>query len=449
MSRRENALKYFEEQKDLVNDRVNSGIELYRKGYATIKFVLPDGSVLKNVTFKAEQTSHDFNFGCNMFLLDEFETAEKNKIYRETFPKVFNYAIAPFYWDALEPEKGKPRYAADSKKVYRRPAPDLVLDYCNQNNIRVKGHCLVYDFFAPSWLPKDVPGIKREIRKHLIEIAERYHDTIKDWDIINETLWWDCYGDENTTRFYREDDYIEFCMKLADSLPFQRNFINETTGIWEEFKFTRSPYYMLLKNLEADHIPFDAIGMQTHQFIPREREAAFAAARYNPMRIYDILDTYGKFGKPLQISEVSIASYNGDEEDMDIQAELVKNMYKVWFSHKNMDGITYWNLVDGYTFVAGSEDGGALDMTAGENQYGAALLYNDLSPKPAFKALENLINKEWHTCGVFGTNSDTGIATFKGFKGNYDIDFEYNGKKYHKNIHLDGRSDIAEIIVVD
>ena len=451
MSRRETVLKHFEEQKDYMNTRVNSGIELYRKGYANLKFVLPDGTKVKNIKFKAEQKSHDFNFGCNIFLLDEFETEEKNKIFRNLFPEVFNYAIAPFYWDALEPEKGKPRYAKDSEKVYRRPAPDLVLDYCREKNIRVKGHCLIYDSFSPSWLPDDPAAIKREIKHHLTEIAEKYNDTIRDWDIVNEMLCWSCYGKykSNATRLFRsDDDYVKYPFKIASELPFERKFINEAYGIWENFHFERSYYYLYLKTLMYENVDFDAIGMQFHQFIPREQEEKYALDRYNPVRMYDVLDTYGKFGKPLQISEITIASYNGDEDDMEIQAELARNMYKIWFSHKNMDGIVYWNLVDGYTWAGSAGNGGMLDMNAGENQYGGALLYNDLSPKPAFKALKKLINEEWHTSGVFGTD-DNGIAAFKGFKGMYDIEFQYNGKNYKKEFHLDARDDFEKVITVD
>lgn len=450
MTRRNIVMEHFENQKDFMNDRVNSGIELYRKGYTQIQFTDKEGNVIKEVSFKAKQKSHDFNFGCNMFLLDEFETEEKNAAYRKIFPEVFNYAVAPFYWDALEPEKGKPRYERNSKKIYRRPAPDLVLEYCRENNIRVKGHCLVYDAFAPDWLPKDVNSIKTEIAEHLEEIAKRYHDKIYDWDIINEMLCWDCYGDNRVTKFFREDDYVSYPFKIADRLPFGRKFINEAEGIWKYFHFSRSPYYMLLKNLENEGVNFDAIGIQCHQFIEKEREGEYAFDRYNPMRVYDVLDTLGRFNKPLQISEVTIASYNGDAEDMDIQAELVKNMFKIWFSHKNMDGIVYWNLVDGYTYVPGDEtDGGAMNMNVGENVYGGALLYSDMSPKPAFKALKKLINEEWHTEGVFNTSSERGIAQFKGFKGMYDLEAEYDGKIYKKEIHLDGRYDVVNKIVLD
>lgn len=64
-------------------------------------------------------------------MLDEFETEEKNRAYREVFKDTFNLATVPFYWSDLEPERGKPRYTADSPKIYRRPATDLCVDYCH------------------------------------------------------------------------------------------------------------------------------------------------------------------------------------------------------------------------------------------------------------------------------------------------------------------------------
>ena len=128
MDRKDSVMRFFNEQKDYMDERVETGIELYRKARCRIKIVDKDGQPIKGITVKAKQKSHDFNFGCNMFLLDEFESEEKNQKYRELFPTVFNYAVAPFYWDALEPEKGKQRYSADSPKIYRRPAPDLVVD---------------------------------------------------------------------------------------------------------------------------------------------------------------------------------------------------------------------------------------------------------------------------------------------------------------------------------
>ena len=103
---------------------------------AVLNIQTADGSALpEDITVEVKQTAHKFKFGANLFMLDECETAEKNAIYREKFPEFLNLATLPFYWSDLEPEEGKPRFAADSPKVYRRPATDLCVDYCLENGI--------------------------------------------------------------------------------------------------------------------------------------------------------------------------------------------------------------------------------------------------------------------------------------------------------------------------
>ena len=159
--------------------------------------------------------------------------------------------------------------------------------------------------------------------------------------------------------------------------------------------------------------------------------------------MFDVLDTYGKFNKPVQLSEITISAYSDSEEDQAVQAELAKNMYRVWFSHKAVDAIVYWNLIEGYTHGSAPNN-----RTAGENRYCGALLNFDLSPKPAYKALDQLINHEWHTDGIFGTN-DYGVAVINGFKGDYELDISYNEKNYIKTIKLDDRYDIPAHIILD
>ena len=81
MTRLDVALKYFEEQKETIGKRIGNGIELYRKGDLEIKFV-SDKELPKNIVVKAEQINHEFKFGANIFMLDEFENDEKNSIGR-------------------------------------------------------------------------------------------------------------------------------------------------------------------------------------------------------------------------------------------------------------------------------------------------------------------------------------------------------------------------------
>ena len=70
-SRKSSALKYFRENKEYMEDRIQSGIEANRKGWGKIRFVDTQGNPVTNVKVHLEQTSHDFRFGCNLFMLDE------------------------------------------------------------------------------------------------------------------------------------------------------------------------------------------------------------------------------------------------------------------------------------------------------------------------------------------------------------------------------------------
>ena len=123
-------LEYFESNKDFFESTVNENIEKYRKGNMTISVIDENGNAVPFAKIKVNQIKHEFKFGANLFLLDELETDEKNKLYTDYFKNIFNMATLPFYWSSIEPEKGKLRYDKNSEKYYRRPPIDLCLEYC-------------------------------------------------------------------------------------------------------------------------------------------------------------------------------------------------------------------------------------------------------------------------------------------------------------------------------
>lgn len=444
MSRREDILGIFRQNEAYVKDRVNTGIETNRKGWNKLTFVDEAGNPVTDVHYTVRQKTHDFKFGCTLFLLDELETEEKNREYRRVFADTFNMGVAPFYWADLEPEKGKPRYAADSPKVYRRPAPDLCVDYCRENNIFLKGHCIVYDAFAPKWLPREIPAIKEAYDAHFAELAARYGKAVKQWDVINETLDWNVYGHGRVTPFFREPDYVDWSFHTARRhLPTQQLFINEAGGLWDQaFQFNRTQYYMQLETLKYRGVPYDCIGIQAHSFFRREDELKGSQYRYDPMRVLDALELYGSFGKPLQISEVTLPAYSDDPEDEEIQAEILKNLYPLWFSSKMMDGIVYWNMADGYTYGAAPGD-----LNSGENYFRGGLLHFDLSEKPVMRELKKLIRETWHT-ETEGSTGALNEVSFKGFYGKYDVTAVHDGHETKAEIHLDKRMDMEHRIVL-
>lgn len=436
-TRSEKMLKFFNEHKSYMDKRVNTGIELYRKGIAKFIVIDADGNTVKNVEIKINQKTHDFRFGANIFMLDEMESDAKNAEYKKYFKNLFNLATLPFYWCDLEPEKGKLRFAKDSTKVYRRPAPDLCIEFCEENGIEPKLHCLNYDQWTPTWVSSDVPTVKKHLDKRIKEIAKRYCDKIPTMEVVNESLHDETYDDtRHSTLFFKEPDFVEWGFETARRyLPTTKLIINEATPyVWQEwYKLNRSAYYLQIERALQKGASIDSIGMQYHSFNSAETEEKLAKFIYNPKHIYDVMDTYSDFNKPLQITEITIPAYTDKEEDEQLQAEILTNLYKIWFSHPNMEAIIYWNLVEGYAAFA--QPG---DMTCGENYFRGGLLRFNLSPKPAYKALDKLINHEWRT--NIETISD-GNFEIKAFYGNYDVEITVGGKTQNRVIHIEKGAD--------
>lgn len=426
MSDRRKILEKFEQQRELTKSRVEMGIEQNRKGTVLLE-VVKDGKAVPNVKIHLKQKTHEFKYGANLFMLDELETEEKNEKYKKYFKECFNMATLPFYWDDLEPEKGKQRYEKDSPKIYRRPAPDLCLEYCEKNGIEPREHGLAYDKFFPKWLSKtDLWENKRELERRFKEISERYADKIRTIEVTNEHEWPLC----GMSPLYASDDYLEFCYKLAEKyFPSNELVINENTALRAQGT-QRDKYYALIENTILKGARIDAVGLQFHMFFRREEEYEQTRCEYDPQRLFRILDLYAKLNRPFQITEITVPAYSNDAEDEEIQAEIIENLYSIWFSHGNVEQIIYWNLVDGYAAFAPIGD-----MTAGENYYYGGLLRHDLTPKPAYYKIKELFKKRWHTDETVTTN-DSGKTYFRGFYGKYDAEIEIDGKKYTKEISL-------------
>ena len=442
-------LDLFDEQKEMVEKRVADGIETYRKGDGRIKVIDKDGKPVENAKLKLNQKSHEFRFGANLFMLDEMESAEKNEKYKKYFSDVFNMATLPFYWNTLEPERGKPRYAKDSPKVYRRPAPDLCMEFCEEHGIEPREHGLAYEHFFPKWLyDADVDEIKAELERRYSEISERYADRIPTIEVTNEMEW-----PKGVTKFYDEPEYIEYCFKLAEKyFPNNQLCINEGTGlVWKDRCRATDKYYAYIEANMLKGARIDAIGMQYHLFNRREGHYDATRQTLDPMSLYKHLDLYSNFGKPLQITEVTVPSYSWEAEDEELQAETIEKLYSVWFSHPNVEQIIYWNLVDGYAHVWSPDPTKVTasqgNMTAGENYYHGGLLRFDMSPKPAYYKIKELLQEKWHTEAEVTSDAD-GRADFRGFYGDYEVTVETDRGVMTKTVSLSKNGENSFTLVV-
>ena len=385
----------------VVTGRIERDIEKYRKGDALIEVVGKDGKPLVNATMVVQQQTHEFLFGCNLFALGQLKTAELNSRYENSFANLFNCATVPFYWGDLEPQQGQLRFDEGSPRVWRRPPPDQLVKWCKAHHITPKGHALMYakNMFMPAWTDRNDPGIfLKQAHQHMAGIAKRYGDTFPVWDVSNEEI----PRIRHLDQWHKvPDDYLEWCFREANSLfpKSVKMLYNDGT---EEVHKNIDEYKALFSRLINKNIEVDGMGIQFHIY---NRPSMLEGKLYPPEELFNVYDQLSQMKLPLYITEITIPG-KGDDGAV-LQGKIVENLYRLWFSTPNMAGITWWNLGDGTAFEE-------------ENKAMGGLIDEEMNPKPAYLALDKLINHEWKTNESLTTDSN-GDIRFRGFHGKYLI----------------------------
>ncbi len=400
-----------------IQQRIESGIRAHRMGFATLRFVSSDGQPLTNVDVELELTRHDFLFGCNLFFLDGYSAPQQNRRYEEAFLQLFNFATAPFYWADLEPQPGKIRFGVSSPPLPRRPPPDAVVEFCRRHDATIKGHPLIWHAYLPDWLSKDQIEVAKLARKRFTEIAARYGREISVWDVVNEPL-------ERPPAVVLPKDYVFWATHEAAPLfpPDSTLLVNEVTSHWTNFRWETSPFYLLLQTLFLRGARVDAIGLQLHLFSEPLAKDVIAGKAMRPEELFRVLDQYAAFSRPIHITEITVPTLPAGAAGEQDQAAVVRNLYRLWFSHPNVEAITWWNLADG-------------TAVANENKWGGGLLRGDLSPKPSYLALQDLIRKEWRTSLRRNTGASSELR-LQGFYGYYALTARHGGRVVVKQIRL-------------
>ncbi|MBL7140500.1 MAG: endo-1,4-beta-xylanase, partial [Planctomycetes bacterium] len=121
-------------------------------------------------------------------------------------------------------------------------------------------------------------------------------------------------------------------------------------------------------------------------------------------------------GRPVHIAAVTIV---GDPETEAEQAEAVRHFYTAAFAHPKVASITWWDLSDRFAW----------------RNAPAGLLRADLSPKPAYRVLDDLLNLRWRTNAAGRTDAD-GAARARVFFGAYQVAARADGRQATLQVHL-------------
>ena len=373
-------------------------IESHRKQNVVLT-VLQNGKTVEGATVKIEMTRHEFLFGCNIFKWGNCATAEQNEQYQARFADVFNFATIGFYGWSFEPVQGKRQY----ERV------DRVLDWCEKNNIRAKGHPLAWNFIDPNWaknLSED--ELYRWQMEYVLQCPQHYRDKINTWDAINEVVKWDrddCWKQAPKLTALMEShgaiEYAKTCFREA------RKGNPDATLLINDY-MSGTEYAELIEQLTDENGKplYNAIGQQSHMH----------SDLWDNERLWTTCERYTKFGVPIHFTELTLLSSSDKyqwgqsgglpttPEGEKKQAEEIVRIYTMLFSHPSVEAITWWDL---------SDQGAWMNVPAG-------LLRRDMTAKPAYEALRKLVRETWATHETLKTDAE-GKASLRAFRGEYNV----------------------------
>jgi endo-1,4-beta-xylanase len=272
----------------------------------------------------------------------------------------FSYLTAEYEmkWGAIERIRGIRSFSGG----------DALVAFAQANGLQVKGHALVWHGSVPSWAePLPAADLRTALEDHIRVVGAHYRGRLLAWDVVNEAVADSGAGLRDT--IFRQrlgDQYIADAFRLArEADPQALLFYNDYGGEGMSQKSNR--IYDLVKDLLAQGVPIDGVGLQMHVSVTNRPSDASIAA--NMRRLADL-------GLLVNISEmdVRIRDVPGSQQArLEQQRSVYRSIVGLCVAEPRCDAVTFWGVSDAHSWI--DAQFGPDDPLLFDEQY---------APKPAF-----------------------------------------------------------------
>ena len=281
----------------------------------------------------------------------------------EIIKKQFNSVTAENAWKPgeIHPEEG----------VWNFGLADSIANFCRENGIKMRGHCLCWHSQFADWMFTDKKGkpVKKEVfykrlREHIHTVVNRYKDVVYAWDVVNEAI-----ADDNmmfrgfrpggpAPSPYRQSRHFELCGDefIAKAFEFAREADPTGVLIYNDYSTVdegkRERIYNMVKKMKDAGVPIDGIGMQGHYnvYFPDEEQLEKTISRFseivNTIHITELdLRTNMESGGQLMFSRGEAKPQPAYIQTL--QEDQYNRLFRIFRKHKDViKNVTFWNLSD-------------------------------------------------------------------------------------------------------
>ena len=143
----------------------------------------------------------------------------------------------------------KPQLTEPNEGEFTWEAADRIANFCRQNGIKLRGHCLMWHSQIGEWMYKDNPTkevLFARMRKHIHAVVSRYKDVVYCWDVVNEAM----TDDKNAMDPYRQSQFY----KIAGDESRQPTLKKMKQADAQLFKIRKKIGTMIMENDLDNHI---------------------------------------------------------------------------------------------------------------------------------------------------------------------------------------------------
>jgi GH35 family endo-1,4-beta-xylanase len=283
--------------------------------------------------------------------------------------------------------------------VFNWASADRIVEFAKANNMKMRGHTLVWHSQTPAAFFNDDKGnpltkdqLYARLKVYMAAVMNRYKDVTFCWDVVNEAV------SDKEGEIYRTEspwykvcgkDYLAYAFRTARSINPNMTLVYNDYNLVNPGKLERA--LIVLKELVDAGVPIDVVGLQGHWSNDITAEM-----------LQTVIDRITALGLKIQVTELDVTtytSYHGDGAKNQVQEtqpyskeveDRLADSYKRFFEilHKNagkVTSVTFWGLDDGRTWLNGFPVRGRTDYPM--------LFDKELKPKKAYYSVKSVYVK--------------------------------------------------------